>query len=953
MASRKKRARTRARVNTNHGPGRPGVKRAMELDSRQIEKTIINAKKAADRGKHQEAIAILNQGILKKKHQMYFFALGSVYKSIGEARLCEESLVKALRCKQKLGSEQVLIEILKNLFELGCERELLEDIEACLREYPECSELQSYYGLALCKNGNYEASCQVACRIARNYPDGAVNIAGQLLFNACYDEVKQICEAVLEHKDSAIAYNIMALMYQKTLRLNMAEHWFRKGLEKYPEQKALMGNLANCLGEKGDGGSAVAIFEDILKTDLTNEQNLRVRHELCFNRHYSQSLDWQVISDESKAMGELMGPAGKMQISWSNDPKPDKILKIGYISGDFRLHSVTYFFLSFFMNHNPGNVEAYVYCNTSKPDDITEIIREKAAKYVSVLGWPDDKVAEQIQADGIDIMVDLGGLTSDTKISALKTKPAPIQIEYLGYPDTVGLPAIDYRISDTWADPDENQEFHSEELAWLPDCFLCYRPPEWASPISPIPSKDNGYVTFGSFNSQKKMNPLVIGLWSTVLHSVENSRIVIKIRQTQEDPIEEMFLKEFENCGITRDRIEILNYQPGINHLDNYSKIDIALDTYPYHGTTTTCEAFWMGVPVISLIGQHHESRVGLTLLKALDMEVFAAFTPDEFVQRAVALASDEKARESLRMNMRNRMMSSVLCDAQNFTNNLETMYRQMWYRWCERRGTGPLAEQKIEVLANSQQAELSPNSSNADSGKISLGIIHGLSGSGTTHIAQSMGSMDKTNVMTVHPRHIEEPFNPWYQAINRLEIFGPDELASMGEWSWTDCIEMSAKACQARGERLTLHANSHLDFLGYPLIRDPFFLSTTVDALGGICTFNRISIVRNPLSQWLWIQTNEALRGWIDFDTFMHGYRMFAEMAARTGFMRIEDFYESPEVSAEKVSSTLGNTYDAKFLEVWRTGETGKYSLFGDVGPDDIVRSPNLDAEFKASLES
>jgi predicted O-linked N-acetylglucosamine transferase (SPINDLY family) len=346
---------------------------------------------------------------------------------------------------------------------------------------------------------------------------------------------------------------------------------------------------------------------------------------------------------------------------------------------------VAYFFEPILDGHDRQDVEVYGYGNVEFPDEITERLIEKFDCYRDIRSLDDQAAAELVERDRIDILVDLAGHVGDNRLLVMARKPAPIQLTYLGYPDTTGLTAIDYRLTDVLADPPDSgaQRFYTEELAFLPDGFLCYRPPDFASALSPLPAADADLLTFGSFNNGSKINPPLIRMWADLLRANPNSRLLLKLKGGDDPLIAANYLERFEETGLNCDRVDIIGWKTPEEHLKAYAQVDIALDTYPYNGTTTTCEALWMGVPVISLVGECHASRVGLSILTRLGLEFFAASTPQEYIAKATALATNLPALARIRRTMRARIAASGLCHAKGFARQIEAAYRRMWYRWC------------------------------------------------------------------------------------------------------------------------------------------------------------------------------------------------------------------------------------------------------------------------------
>jgi predicted O-linked N-acetylglucosamine transferase (SPINDLY family) len=256
--------------------------------------------------------------------------------------------------------------------------------------------------------------------------------------------------------------------------------------------------------------------------------------------------------------------------------------------------------------------------------------------------------------------------------------------------------AIDYRFTDALADSPQSQRFYTEELFFLPAGFLCYKPADFAPPVASLPASRNGYITFGSFNSSSKIHPQIIELWAQILKANVNSRMVLKLGISLDRQMSSNYFRQFERFGINPDRVAVCGWKTIDEHLKLYGEVDIALDTYPCNGYTTTCEALWMGVPIISRLGRCHASRVGLSILSSIGLDCFAASSPEDYVARATALAANRQALGRLRTSMRQRMAASALCDAGGFTRRVEAAYRKMWRRWCQTRIAGAPAKKQI-----------------------------------------------------------------------------------------------------------------------------------------------------------------------------------------------------------------------------------------------------------------
>ncbi|CAK7341893.1 unnamed protein product [Dovyalis caffra] len=343
---------------------------------------------------------------------------------------------------------------------------------------------------------------------------------------------------------------------------------------------------------------------------------------------------------------------------------------------------------------------------------------KKGGMWRDIYGIDEKKVASMVREDKVDILVELTGHTANNKLGMMACRPAPVQVTWIGYPNTTGLPTIDYRITDSFTDPPDTKQKHVEELVRLPECFLCYIPSPEAGPVSPTPALSNGFITFGSFNNLAKITPKVLQVWARILCAVPNSRLVVKCKPFCCDSVRQRFLTMLEQLGLEPLRVDLL---PLIllnhDHMQAYSLMDISLDTFPYAGTTTTCESLYMGVPCITMAGTVHAHNVGVSLLSKVGLGHLVAKNEEEYVQLALRLASDISALSNLRMSLRDLMSKSSVCDGPNFTLGLETTYRNMWHRYCK--GDVP-SLRRIELLQQQGFPEDVPIK-NADSTRIAF----------------------------------------------------------------------------------------------------------------------------------------------------------------------------------------------------------------------------------------
>jgi protein O-GlcNAc transferase len=294
-------------------------------------------------------------------------------------------------------------------------------------------------------------------------------------------------------------------------------------------------------------------------------------------------------------------------------------------------------------------------------------------------------VAQRIREDHIDILIDLAGHTGHNRLPLFAWKPAPVQVNWLGYFATTGVAAIDYLIADPWTLPETEEQNFTETIWRLPETRLCFTPPNVSIDVAPLPALERGYVTFGNFNNLAKMNDEVVFLWARILNAIPNSRLTLKTQHFNDPSVQENVFTRFEVHGVKRVQLILEGYAPRSDYLAAYNRVDIALDPFPYTGGTTTVEALWMGVPVLTLAGKQFLARQGVGLLMNAGLSDWVASDTEEYLEQAVAQANNLQHLASLRAGLRQQLLSSPVCDAQRFAQHFETALRSMWERWCQR----------------------------------------------------------------------------------------------------------------------------------------------------------------------------------------------------------------------------------------------------------------------------
>ena len=379
----------------------------------------------------------------------------------------------------------------------------------------------------------------------------------------------------------------------------------------------------------------------------------------------------------------------------------DRQLRIGYLSADFFVHSVSYFIEAPLTYRDRALMHCTCYSNVARKDKKTSFFEKMCDTWRSIHDKTSKEVAEMVRRDRIDILIELTGHTAGNRLDVMALHPAPVQMTWIGYPNTTGLPAIDYRITDSIVDPPNTTQKYTETLLRLPGPFLCYTPPPDAPAVTNTPALKNGYITFGSFNNLAKVNARVLAVWCAILHSVPFSRLLMKCKPFASPTVVAKMHAKFAAFGIPSTRVDLISLLPTTTeHLDAYAAVDISVDTFPYAGTTTTCEALFMGVPVITLHKSDpplHAHNVGATLLSRIGAEagqvgmeaglgpLLIAEHEREYVDMAVRLCADVNRLQSIRQGMRERMLRSSLCQGKQFVQQLEQLYRKAWEAHCDK----------------------------------------------------------------------------------------------------------------------------------------------------------------------------------------------------------------------------------------------------------------------------
>jgi FkbM family methyltransferase len=573
-------------------------------------------------------------------------ASGSIEAAMEHYRRAAELSGDAVHCRRRLG--QLLLDARR--FD-----EAEQQFRQVLTVEPESARAHFELGNSLMELGEVDEALErfrQSIRLDPSFADAHVNLGFGLNELKRFEEATQCFRDAIEiSPDLVEAHNNLGGVLQLQGRLEPAMQCYERAMELAPDQVYIRSNLLTCMNYYADA-----------------------EPEEVFRQH----VEW------TKFLDAPIGAAPPRRLQRGDE---ERRLKIGYVSADLRFHSVSFFIAPILERHDRSKFEVYCYANVGNPDANTERLKALSDHWRDIAFVDDEEVAAWIRHDGIDILVDLSGHTVGNRLPVFARRPAPVQVTYLGYPNTTGLAVMDYRLTDEHADPEGMTEhLHSETLIRLPDCFLCYQPlPSCPDIRGEFESTDDATITFASFNELLKVTPPIVAAWCEILHRVSGSRLFIKGTSLEDEGTCERVAGWFQEHGITRDRLQLVGRTATLEeHMQLYNSVDVALDTFPYNGTTTTCEAFWMGVPVVSLLGGVHASRVGLSLLRAVGLDDLVSESIQAYVDIAVSLAADTDRRGALRHQLRGRMQESVLMDADRITSNMEAAYRSMWQRACE-----------------------------------------------------------------------------------------------------------------------------------------------------------------------------------------------------------------------------------------------------------------------------
>lgn len=476
---------------------------------------------------------------------------------------------------------------------------------------------------------------------------------------------------------SFLAFNNLGNALKELGRYEEAVAYLQKALRLKPDSYLAHLNLGTALTEMGHADEALACYRQALalRPDSHNAFS-----NLLFTLNYLPNQDPVAVFEEHRRFGEYFGePLAKLALPHSNTPESGRKLRVGFVSGDLREHPVAWFIEPVFANYTRSSFEIHCYANQPVNDSFSERLQEHVDSWRNVDGLSDEELAARIRADRIDILVDLSGHTARNRLLVFARKPAPVQVTMIGYMQTTGLTAMDYRITDDTLDPaGATERLNTEKLIRLAAGAAPFLPPRDCPEVNELPALKNGHITFASFNNLAKVTPEVIGTWAKLLRALPDSKLVVVGRGG--NPVAGML----ESHGIDKKRLTILDRKPLPEYLALHHEVDFVLDAFPYNGGTTNLIAAWMGVPFVTVEGTTTISRVGSGILQAAGLRELAASSPEDYVSKALHAVRDLEQLAGWRRTLRSRL-TPWLGDGSVFTRQLEQAFRTMWKHWCVR----------------------------------------------------------------------------------------------------------------------------------------------------------------------------------------------------------------------------------------------------------------------------
>jgi protein O-GlcNAc transferase len=605
---------------------------------------------ASQQGRQNEAIHLISQAIAGDGGQAHY------HNNLGEAYRLAHRLPEAIACYERARQLQ-----------------------------PAFAPALNNLGLALTALGRLEeagACCQEALRLQ---PDNAVANNTLAMLRAAQgrlDEAAAAYRRALSLQPTfAEAHNNLGITLNDQGRLDEAAACYRRALELRPHYAEAHNNLGTALKNQGKLDEAIACFRRALEL---KPDYARAHSSLLYSLHYCAGITPAALAEAHADYNRRhAAPLRGASVGHEAVRARQGRLRLGFVSADLARHPVGYFLVRVLENLRQEPCETICYSSRTVKDAMTHRLQAAASQWRDVIGLSDEQLAEQIRVDQIGILFDLSGHTARNRLLVFARKPAPIQVTWIGYEGTTGLTAMDYLLADRYQIPEGNERFYREHVLRMPESYRCYDPPERAPPVAPPPSLQKGHVTFGSFNNLAKITPEVVAVWAEILRRAPTARLILKHQGLGDPTVQRRYLDAFVAHGVEAQRLTLLPSGSYGEYLATYHEVDVVLDPFPFAGGATTCEALWMGVPVLTCPFETFASRHSLGHLSSVGLTATIAHDLDDYVARAVTLAGDLPRLAELRAGLRERMAASPLCDGKRFVVNLMRILGGVWQEWC------------------------------------------------------------------------------------------------------------------------------------------------------------------------------------------------------------------------------------------------------------------------------
>jgi len=634
-------------------------------------------------GRHGEASASFEKSLASDPTRAATWAnLGKNRDDMGERTAAVDAYRRALAIDPDLVI--VLSNVGAILTEIGDPNEALDLLDRAVALAPENIWVNMHRGNALKKLDRIAEAIEAydnALRQDRNLFQGWVNLADVLQLSGDTVQALGAAEYAYElNPESPEVLNTLGTLLAASGRHREAEGVLRRAVAMRPEDATFWLNL----------GHASAALEDMMSC---YQQALVLRPDfdqalspLLFCRNYLASTTLASMFDEASQYGRMLARRIEPMRQWDNDRSPERPLRIGIVSADFCAHPVSYFLESTLMAFSDKPHSWVAYSTVEKEDSTTGRFREHFGQWRDCLAMADDVLAARIVEDGIDILIDLAGHSAGHRLPVFARKPAPVQLSWLGYFATTGLTTIDWIVADPWYIQPGEERYFTERVWRLPESRFCFMPPRLEAEIPTRLRAIDEPPLFACFNTLIKLNDDVLRLWSRVMAAVPDARLLIKAKQLDDEVSRQALTARLSAHGIAPDRVILEGRSPRAEYLETYHRIDFCLETFPFTGGTTTAEALWMGVPVLTLRGETMIARQGESMLRNIGMADWVAADGDEYVQKAVRFSRDHELLSRLRRTLRDRGAASPLGNPVWFANQFESALRGMWRQYCKER---------------------------------------------------------------------------------------------------------------------------------------------------------------------------------------------------------------------------------------------------------------------------